>query len=483
MEFLQSIYGIALIIITTCVVGFFLYAFVFSSSSPSTPPTPWSVKYMAKSGGDMWLDVKRGLIILGSAGSGKSMSGFWPIFKHGAENKISIINYDYKDWELTEFLIYYYKKYAPEIPIYNISPAHPDLSHHINPIDPKYMQTFDDINTVSKALVSNLAPDDGGGGKIFAEIAESAVAGCIQKLKESYPDKCSLPYLTAVLMLKEGEDLINFIKSSQYASLLGVSFIESFANEKLFGSVKTTLSNALRKIVSPEMFMIFKDSDFDMAINRKDNISVLNLINHPKYDVVFAPFLAVVARCAIMQCSERDRNPLIFCNDEASTWKLDKIERIPATLRSYGIGTVVGLQDKVQGKMLYSDDIMKALMANLGSKIIGKANDKDTAKWYEDLFELIEIDQKSISKGSGWSSGGEARESVSKKEVAKHRAAEFYKLKAGQFFVFDEKGDNRKVDFKAYECIATKPKPVYNYSKLELKENFDFILEDGKNLQ
>lgn len=483
MGFLQSSYGIALIVVTMGVVGFFLYAFVFSSPTTSKPSNPWSVKYMAKSGGDLWLDIKRGLIILGSAGSGKSMSGFWPIFKHCAENKVSVINYDYKDWELTEFLIYYFKKYAPEIPVWNISPAHPDLSHHINPIDPVYMRTFDDINTVAKALVSNLAPDDGGGGKIFSEIAESAVAGCIQKLKESYPEKCSLPYLSAVLMLKDGEDLINFIKSSQYASILGAPFIDSFGNEKLFSSVKTTLSNALRKIISPEMFMIFKDSDFDLGVNKKDNIGVINLINHPKYDVVFAPFLAVVARCAIMQCSERDRNPLAFLFDEASTMKMDKLERIPATLRSYGIGTVIGLQDKVQGKMLYNEDIMKALIANLGSKIIGKANDKDTAEWYEKLFELIEVEQKSISKGSGWSSGGEARESVSQKERAKHRAAEFYKLKAGEFFVFDEKGDNRKVNFKAYECVATKPKPVYNYSQLELKENFDFILEDGKNLQ
>lgn len=462
------------------VVAFAIYAFASPSTSKTDKSNPFLVDYPTVKGPHIRLDVKRGLAIFGAAGAGKSRSGFIPIYKTCSENRLSVVNYDYKDFELTEFMNYFYQD--TDIPVYNIAPARPDFSHCINPIDPKYIQTFNDINSISTALIANLSPTSGD-NQIFSEIAESALAGVIQRTKEDYPELCNLPMIAAILMRKTGFEVIEYIEKSQYASLLGKPFMDSSLNEKLFGSVTTTISNALRKIISPEIFKIFGKSDFDLAINKPENVAVLNVVNHPKYDTVLAPFLAVVIQCTIMQMQERNRNPSLVVLDEASTIKLNKMERIPATLRSYDIGTIFGMQDKIQGVDLYGENKLKAILANLGAKLLGKANDSDTTAYYEKLFELIKEDQKSISRGSGWSSKGETRESISQRERAKHRAYEFMQLEAGNFFVFDEKGKSNKVKFKELPCNPVKTQPAYNYSKTELELNFKNVLEQAKNLE
>jgi hypothetical protein len=482
MDFIRHVLDAPVLVQTfyaACVVvgAFFLYAFVFSKGTKQKD-TPHTVRYVIEGGKSIYIDIKRGLAIFGSSGAGKSRSGFVPIFKSAHEKKLSVLNYDYKDFELTEFLNYFY--YSSDVPTYTISPARPELSHSCNPIHTDYIQTFGDVNTIAKVLMSNLGTNPQGDAAIFSKAAESAIAGVIWRLKEDFPEHCHLPMVAAVIMGKDPGGVYNFIKHSQYASLLGKTFLDSAISEKTLGSVCFTLSDALRQIISPEIFQIFSKNDFSLAINKQP--TVLNLVNHPKYESVLSPFLAVVFQMATMQMSERGRNPSIVCIDEASTIKPFKIERIPATLRSYEVGFVYGLQDKIQGVDLLGENKLKAILTNLGAKILGKANDADTAEYYQKLFELIEVSQVSISRSTNFFSGGDARESTSTKERTKHRAFEFFKLQPGNFFIFDDKGDSHKVKFKAEQCEPVKSKVINNYSKTELELNFKNILDIGKSL-
>jgi type IV secretory pathway TraG/TraD family ATPase VirD4 len=68
---------------------------------------------------------------------------------------MSGIFYDYKDFELTEYVNFFYTK--SDIPVYTISPARPEYSHRVNPIDPKYIETFADVNTITSTFIQNLA--------------------------------------------------------------------------------------------------------------------------------------------------------------------------------------------------------------------------------------------------------------------------------------------------------------------------------------
>jgi type IV secretory pathway TraG/TraD family ATPase VirD4 len=460
------------------VFAYVLYAFAFSKSTPENK-SPFLVRYKVQSGKPVDIDIKRGLAIFGASGAGKSRSGFLPIFKTAKENGISLLTYDYKDFELTECVNFFYRDSG--IPVHTISPARPEFSHCCNPMHTDYIKSFDDMNVLAGTLISNLGTDPKGDAKFFSEAAESAFAGVGWRLKEDYPQHCHIPMAVSIIMGKDPGGLYDFISKSQYASLLGKTFLDSAVSEKQLAAVMGTLSAALRKIISPQIFMIFSKNDFDLAINKGP--AVLNVVNHPKYDTLLAPFLATVIQSSLTQMSERGRNPAYFSIDEASTIKINKMERIPATLRSYDIGTIFGLQDKIQGVDVYGENKLKAILTNLGAKLLGKANDADTAEYYQKLFELIEVEQVSFSKGTGLLANAEMRENISTKEKSKHRAHEFYKLSPGDFFVFDDKGSSHKVKFKAEECQPVKSKIVNDYSQTELEVNFKKILDIGRSLE
>lgn len=130
------------------------------------------------------------------------------------------------------------------------------------------------------------------------------------------------------------------------------------------------------------------------------------------------------------------------------------MHRIPATLRSYDICTIYVMQDKVQNDLLYGDKASKAILSNLSYQFFGKANDPDTAKYYERFFEMIKTPTRSISKSSGLSL--ESRITKGEREVSKRRAEIFFKLKQGEFIAFAD-GNDKKLRFALQSIAKEKP--------------------------
>lgn len=441
----------------------------------------WEVTFPAK-GQPVVLSLIRGLSIFGAAGYGKTKSAFAPIVKHCADHGLAGIFYDYKDFELSEMIYSFYQN--TPTPLYFIAPGRPALSHRVNPIHPDYVQSINDVNTLANAFISNLAPETKGANSFFNDAAEAALAGVIWRTKESYPEYCNLAYVTAILLTKELDALAEYLTQSEYASLLSKTFLDGLASDRQTAAVQATLSNSLRKVVSPEMFFVFSGNDVPLNLNDPAKPSVMVLVNHPKYDAVFAPFLATVAQSAILQMSERNRHPSVLMLDEAATLKIPRMERIPATMRSYNIATVLGLQDKVQGEILYEEKKLKAILANLSSRLITHANDPDTAKFYEKFFEVVEQETRSVSRSTSWMKSDGSRETLATKEKSKHKAFEFFQLKPGEFFIFDHEGNNYKKQLNMVYYQPELPPALHTLdtSYAGLERNFQRVLQTAKEL-
>ena len=164
--------------------------------------------------------------------------------------------------------------------------------------------------------------------------------------------------------------------------------------------------------------------------------------------------------------------------EEAATLRLLNMHRIPATLRSYDIATIYVLQDKVQNDMMYGDKASKAILSNLSYQFFGKANDPDTAKYYERFFEIVKNETRSISKGN--SLNFDTRVTQGEKEVAKRRADAFYGLKQGEFVVFFD-GKDKKVRFKMPQIKRELPKPM-SIDEDELRANFERVHREVKSI-
>src|SRR5690606_20131660 len=177
------------------------------------------------------------------------------------------------------------------------------------------------------------------------------------------------------------------------------------------------------------------------------------------------------------QMSVRHRRSSFLLMEEAPTIRLLNMHRIPASLRSFDIATLYVLQDKIQNDLLYGDKASKAILSNLSYQFFGKANDPDTAKYYEQFFEIVKKKSTSISKGE-WMNP-RTRITKSEKEVAKIRADRFFRLKPGEFVAFAD-GRERRVRFKKHRI--EKYLPPFHGKAVDVDAEFLKVHSEVRNI-
>lgn len=487
----------------------FLFVFVllavFDKSAQKAKEDPFFVEILTDKKKKVYLEnINTGVAIFGASGAGKSAGPIFWLLKHFAKYNFAGIIYDYKDYELTEIAYPLFKSKLTDFRIFCLHDV--NRSVRINPIDPKFMKTEADVNGIISTLVLNLGQSDGDSdaSRFFREGTESLMSAVIWRLKTEYPDKCNLPFLVAFLLSadnhhekiesKGGQVLVNpykklvdWICKDQRAEILGSVFLTGLSNERQTASLYGTLAAALRKLASPEMFYLLSSNEMDLDINSKGKRTVVSIINSPgKAEASYSPILATVLDSILTNMSERNRPPSFTLVDEAPTIKIMGLARRIATLRSFGLAFVYCVQDKIQSVAQWSgkEYKMKEIFSNLSTIFMGKVNDPDTAKYYQNYFELIKEKQVSVSKGKGdiFSSPdkGGTRVTTSTKDKNKVLAHEFFKLRAGEFVKFSAGED---VKFRFYYEAPEKeiPLPVREVTPTMLDQNYERILNEAKN--
>ncbi len=111
--------------------------------------------------------------------------------------------------------------------------------------------------------------------------------------------------------------------------------------------------------------------------------------------------LAIVEGLALDEDQPRE---IWFVMDEVdSLGKISNLRQALTKLRKYGCKCVLGLQTVSQLRSTYGKDEAQTLMANIGTKIVLRAGDGETAEYFSAEFGSQEIQrvQKSSSKASG----------------------------------------------------------------------------------
>ena len=430
----------------------------------------YRVRFKLKNGGFKIENVRRGVSIIGSAGSGKTESVVNNFLHHFAKYDFCGVIHDYKDFELTEIAYPLFKNVGAKF--YTI--AFDQVHYRVNPIAPKYLPNEESVNEVSRVLMENLLEqnlsENTGSNKFFSDAVEGLLAGLIWKMKTDYPDFCTLPHIIALYQTMNTKKLVAFLKSNFTSWNMASAFLNGIESEKQTAGVKSTLSNAFKKISSQKLFYVLSKDEVPLDINNPKNPAIISLVNHPKYDSVYSPIIALVLHTIIKQMSIRNRNCSFLLMEEAPTIKLPNMHRVPATLRSYDISTVYVMQDKIQNDLLYGDKASKAILSNLSYQFFGKVNDPETAKYYERFFEIVKTSTTSISKSSGLSL--ESRITKGEREVSKRRADVFFRLKQGEFIAFAD-GRDRLLKFK--KPNLSKEKPIK--SQLQERETYRHKVE------
>lgn len=456
---------ILFIVIPILVCAIIVYVF-FVSEENAKAKNKYQVRFKLKNGRFKIDNLKRGVSIIGSAGSGKTESVIYNFLQHFSKYHFCGIIHDYKDFELTEIAYPLFKD--SEVDFYTIS--FDRIHSKVNPIAPRYLPNEESVNELSKVLLENLLEQNlseaTGSSKFFADAVEGLLSGLIWKLKTAYPKYCTLPHLIALYQSMNTKKLVAFLSSDLTAKAMASAFINGIESEKQTAGVKSTLSNAFKKISSQKIFMVLSADEVPLDINNPANKAVISIVNNPQYETAYSPIIATIMHTVIKQMSVRNRESSFVLMEEAPTIKLLNMHRVPATLRSYDVSTIYVMQDKIQNDMLYGDKASRAILSNLSYQFFGKVNDPDTAKYYERFFELIKKETTSVNKG--YNLNFDTRITKGEKEVSKRRADIFFRLKQGEFIAFAD-GKDKRIQFKLQNIEKESSKltqPSYNDLKL-----------------
>ena len=434
-----------------------IYGMVDHYKDAKKPSKVFEVKLKVKGRPLVLGNIRRGVSVMASAGSGKTESVIYGFLAHFKKEGFSGVIHDYKDFEITEMASPLWKDQKVPLKIVSFGPIY----HRVNPIAPRYLPDEESVHEVSRVLLENLMEhrdsDENSTSRFFKEAAEGLISGLIWRLRTDYPDFCTLPHLMALYQQLGTKSLIKFLRENLTSRAMADAFISGVGSERQTAGVMSTLANAIKKISTRKIFMVLSADEISLDINNSDHPSVIALVNNPQKDASLSPVIATIIHTISKQMSQRKRKPSFMLLEEASTLRLLNMHRIPATLRSYDIVSVYVLQDKIQNDMMYGEKASKAILSNLSYQFFGKVNDPDSARYYERFFELVKMPTRSVSKSSGLSL--ERRITEGEREVSKRRAEVFFRLKQGEFVVFAD-GKDRKVQFPRPVIERTLPRPI-----------------------
>jgi len=442
----------------------------------------WSVKFPIRNSSPLIMqNIKRGIAIFGSAGSGKTESGFVPILKHAGERNIPCLCYDYKNGEITEIAHFFFQNST--IKQATIIPHSPMYSDRVNPFLPKYIPTEQHLRQQTKLIFANLKKVDNvkeSGSSFFDKIPEPTLAAVIWRLKVDYPEMCTLPHAVALCLVKTPTEIVDFISKNPYSRAIGSPLVDSLISENQVAGVKASLSLPLTDLALPTIFWVMSANDVDLDINNPENPTFLSIVNDPRLERINAPFISVIISTAINSMQIRNRPASFLLFDEGTTFYIDGISKIPATMRSYNIATVFSTQDRALAKENYGDVITSSLLANLSYQMIGKANDPDSVRYYKNTSE--EIEKRTVSRSFTNSViGGDTRTSEGTRETSKYKNQDFTRLKQGQFFVFAD-GKDKLYNFDLFPFKRLELKVKHHITEKDLNDNFNRIMEDVKDI-
>lgn len=449
-----------------------LVCYVFLNTNNRNTENMYQVNLEVKGRNLQIENIKRGASVIGSAGSGKTESVVFNFLKHFRKHNFCGVIHDYKDFEITEMAYPLFEDSGIDFHIISFD----KIFQRVNPVAPEYLPNEESVNEITRVLMENLLEQkessNTGASKFFNDAAEGLFAGMIWKQRTSYPKYCTLPHIIAIYHFLDTDSLIAYLNSNNTSRAMANAFINGKDSERQTAGVKSTLANALKKISTQQIFMALCADEVPLNINTREKPTVISVVNNPKYETAYSPIIATIIHTITKQMSVRNSKPSFLMMEEAPTIRLLNMHRIPATLRSYDIATIYVMQDKIQNDMMYGDKASRAILSNLSYQFFGKANDPDTAKYYERFFEIVKKETTSVNRGHNLNF--DTRVTTGEREIPKIRADVFFRLRQGEFVTFAD-GQDRKVQFKLPRIEKGLPEQNTKYSQEDLEDNFNRI--------
>jgi len=429
-----------------------------------------------------WINIInpfRGILVLGTPGSGKSYFVIRHIITQHIQKGFSIFVYDFKFDDLSKITYNFWLKYKdnyvvpPKFYVINFD----DLSrtHRCNPLDPASMTDITDAAESARTILLGLNREwIKKQGDFFVESPINFLTAIIWYLKK-YKDGefCTLPHVIE-LMQTDYDDLFTLLRTEKEIEVLINPFLSAYLNdvmEQLEGQIASA-KISMARLSSPQLYFVLSGNDFSLDINNPLEPKIVCIGNNPQKIQTYGAVVSLYVSRLIKQVNQKEKlkSSLIF--DEFPTIYLNNMDSLIATARSNKVSTTLGIQDFSQLRKDYGREQADVIMNITGNIISGQVTG-DTAKQLSERFGKIMQDRESLSINSS-----DTSISRSKQLESAVPSSKISSLSSGEFVGIVSDNPDCKIKLKTFRCEIqnnhnTINKEIENYKEIETIRNID----------
>jgi hypothetical protein len=395
----------------------------------------------------------RGLLVLGSPGSGKSYFVIRHVITQHIQKGFSMFVYDFKFDDLSRITYNtWFKnkdkyKIAPQFYVINFDDL--SRSHRCNPLDPGGLLDITDAAESARTILMGLNREwIKRQGDFFVESPINFLTAIIWFLRK-YLDGafCTLPHVVE-LMQVEQDKLFTVLRTEPEIQALINPFVSAFINDatqQLEGQIASA-QISMARLSSPSLYYVLSGSDFTLDINNPDEPKIVCMGNNPQKILTYGAVLSlyVTRLIKLVNKKEKLKSSLIF--DEFPTIYLNHMDSLIATARSNKVSTTLGIQDFSQLRKDYGKEQADVIMNITGNVISGQVSG-DTAKQLSERFGKIMQDRTSFSINRTDTSISRSKQLDSAIPPSKISS-----LSSGEFVGMVADNPDQKIELKAFHC-------------------------------
>lgn len=366
-----------------------------------------------------WINIvngRRGVLIAGSPGSGKTWFIVEPTLRTLSEKRFTQFIYDYKYPHLTLLAYQHYlrnrRHYPVEPGFYYVDFSNPAFSHRCNPLNPDLLRDLlDAIGAARSILLAINRTWAARQGEFFVESPINLLAAVIWFLRRYNEGQfCTLPHAIELLQLPY-DNLFTVLNTDSEITALVSPFIDAYRDdvmETLVGQI-ASVKIPLARLSSPQLYYTLTGNDFNLNINDPKQPKIVCLGNDPIRADALSPVISLFCDQLNKVINQKDRMKCAVVYDEFATIRVMSVQTLIQVGRSNDIMPIIVIQDFSQLKQTYTREEAEALFNMAGNIICGQVNG-ETARLVADRFPRIRQPRTSLSTNSQDVSISESRQ-------------------------------------------------------------------------
>jgi hypothetical protein len=366
-----------------------------------------------------WINIInpfRGLLVIGSPGSGKSFFVVEEVIRQHIQKGFAMFVYDFKYDDLTRITYQTFQQFKGNYPVtpefYTVNFEDFSRSHRCNPFDPATMEDITDATEASRTILLSLNRNwISKQGDFFVESSVNFLTAVIWFLaKYENGLYCTLPHVIELMQL-DYDKLFTILRTEPEIETLISPFINTYLSDVMetLESQISTPKIALGRLASPRVYYILSGNDFSLDINNPDSPKIVCMGNHPQKQQVYGAILSLYISRLIKIINKRGGLPCSLIFDEFPTVYFNGIDNLIATARSNRVSTTITVQDYSQLKKDYGRELAEVIMNIIGNVISGQVMG-DVAKQLSERFGKTLQHKSSVTINSSDTSINQSRQ-------------------------------------------------------------------------